>query len=203
MINPPVEEPPHVHVWGEGVVTTPATCTKEGVKTFTCECNETRTEIVAALGHTDEIADGVCDRCGADFGHEHVLGDGVVTTPATCADGVKTYTCGCGETKTEVIPAISSHIDENGDLTCDRCSGKLSAKTGLVFEKNGDIRYYENGVAIISKGLVQDSQGNYYYINSTGKAVKNCKYAFSAARSNGLLPAGTYQFAADGKLILN
>ena len=36
--------------------------------------------------------------------HTHSWGSGTVTTAATCtADGLKTYTCGCGETSTEVI----------------------------------------------------------------------------------------------------
>ena len=73
---------------------------------------------------------------------------------------------------------------------------------GLVFCSDGNIRYYVNGVATRA-GLVQDSQGNYYYINSTLKAVKNCTYAFNATMSNGLLPAGKYQVDADGKLILD
>ena len=204
MINPPVSEAPHVHAWGDGAVTAPATCTESGLRTYICDCGLSKTEVIAAIGHTDADGNFVCDSCGTAVEHEHVWDDGVITTPATCTkDGVKTYTCGCGETKTEAVAAIGSHIDENGDLTCDRCSEKLSAKTGLVFDSDGNIRYYENGVAINSKGLVQDSQGNYYYINSSRKAVKNCTYAFSAAKSNGLLPAGEYQFGADGKMILN
>ena len=40
------------HTWNEGVVTTPATCTTAGEKTFTCKvCSETKTEPIAALGH--------------------------------------------------------------------------------------------------------------------------------------------------------
>ena len=40
------------HTWNEGVVTTPATCTTDGVKTYTCKvCSETKTEPIAALGH--------------------------------------------------------------------------------------------------------------------------------------------------------
>jgi hypothetical protein len=50
-------------------------------------------------------------------------------------------------------------------------------------------------------GLVQDAEGNYYYINSTLKAVKNTTYSFSTAMGNGLLPGGTYRFDAEGKLI--
>ena len=38
------------HTWNDGVVTTEATCTTEGVKTYTCTvCSETKTEAVATL----------------------------------------------------------------------------------------------------------------------------------------------------------
>ena len=41
------------HAWDEGKVTTPATCTQEGVMTYTCErCGDTRTETIAKLPHT-------------------------------------------------------------------------------------------------------------------------------------------------------
>ena len=41
------------HDWGEGEVTKEATCTAAGERTFTCSrCGETKTETVAAKGHT-------------------------------------------------------------------------------------------------------------------------------------------------------
>jgi len=49
------ELPVRSHAWDNGVITTPATCTEDGVKTFTCrygDCNETKTETVAATGHS-------------------------------------------------------------------------------------------------------------------------------------------------------
>ena len=73
-------------------------------------------------------------------------------------------------------------------------------KNGLVKDEDGEIRFYENGVAIY-KGLVQVEDGNYYYINSGKKAVKNCTYSIGESRANGLLPAGTYAFGEDGKMI--
>lgn len=40
------------HVWDEGTVTTPATCTEDGVRTCLCAlCDETKTESVPATGH--------------------------------------------------------------------------------------------------------------------------------------------------------
>lgn len=77
--------------------------------------------------------------------------------------------------------------------------GKLVIRNGLVNER-GSIRYYENGIASAA-GLVKDENGNYYFINSTKKAVKNCTYAFSEEAANGLLPAGEYDFDETGKLI--
>ena len=46
-----------------------------------------------------------------------------------------------------------------------------------------------------------DAEGNFYYINSSKKAVKNCKYAISAAKANGLVEPGEYTFGADGKMV--
>ena len=79
--------------------------------------------------------------------------------------------------------------------------GKMVYKQGVVLDSDGEVRYYIDNVAVAA-GLVQDREGNYYYINSTKKAVKNCWYAFSASKANGLLPAGKYAFDADGRLIL-
>lgn len=76
--------------------------------------------------------------------------------------------------------------------------GKLVFTNGIVKDNNGDIRCYENGVAV-AKGLVE-YEGSYYFINSTLKAVKNTYYAFSSKFANGLLPAGRYYFGEDGKL---
>ncbi len=68
---------------------------------------------------------------------------------------------------------------------------------GLVFDKDGEIRYYENGDPIHA-GLVQDEEGNYYYINSSLKAVKGQKYYVTL--NNGLLPSANYTFDENGKM---
>lgn len=40
------------HVWNKGEITTPATCTTKGIKTYTCaSCGTTKTEAIAATGH--------------------------------------------------------------------------------------------------------------------------------------------------------
>jgi hypothetical protein len=202
MIDPPSGNLPHLHVWGEGIVTTPANCTDAGLITYICDCGLSKIKSIEKLGHSDEDQNFVCDKCEEALEHEHIWGDGNITTPAGCeTEGTKTYTCNCGKIKTEAVAAYGGHIDENGNLSCDRCAEKLSTKNGLVFDDDGAVRYYVNGAATRA-GLVMDSQGNYYYINSSLKAVKNCTYSFSNAMGNGLLPGGTYQFDTDGKLVL-
>lgn len=52
----------HEHNYDEGVVTKEATCTKDGVKTFICECGYNYTEIIAATGHS--YKKGNCTECG-------------------------------------------------------------------------------------------------------------------------------------------
>ena len=49
-----------------------------------------------------------------------------VTTPATCTDtGIMTYTCSCGDTYTETIPALG-HTDDDNDGHCDNCGEQMS-----------------------------------------------------------------------------
>ena len=83
---------------------TDPTCTEDGYTgdTVCCICGETLEtgDVIPALGHVE--------------------GEGVVTQAATSTeDGVRTYYCTrCGEVvRTEVIPAPTWHIDENGVLT--------------------------------------------------------------------------------------
>ena len=64
-----------------------------------------------------------------------------------------------------------------------------TVKNGIIEDEDGEIRYYSWGTPIAA-GLVMDDNGNYYFINGTKKAVKDCYYAFNNYSSNGLLPAG-------------
>ena len=77
------------HSYDKGEVTTPASCEKAGVKTYTClTCGKTKTEKLKA--------------------EKHEWNEGKITKKATCtADGAKLYTCvNCGATKSEAIKAL-------------------------------------------------------------------------------------------------
>ena len=56
-------EQPHEHSFGDWIVTIEPTCEKTGVETRSCECGETETREVAALGH--DYVNGKCTRCDA------------------------------------------------------------------------------------------------------------------------------------------
>ena len=131
---------PHVHTWDEGKVTTEPTCTKAGVKTYTCTvCKETKTEAIAALGHKWD--------------------DGKVTTEPTCtAAGVKTYTCTvCKETKTEAVAALG-HVDADKDNKCDRCGEKLGEDPKPTYSDFTDLDpngWYHDGINyMIENGMM-------------------------------------------------
>jgi LPXTG-motif cell wall-anchored protein len=122
---------PHDHQYTE-TVTTPATCTTEGVLTKVCSiCGDTVTASIAKLDHETELigaveatchsegytGDKVCKNCDTVIERgttisktAHTWGDYTVKTPATCtAEGEKTRTCtveGCGETETAAIPKL-------------------------------------------------------------------------------------------------
>ena len=135
------------HQWDEGKVTIPATCTEDGVKTYTCSaCKETKTETVEKLGHSfgavEVIKAPTCTETGISgkrCQHEgcdvidsetvipatgHQWDNGKVTTEPTCTkDGVKTYTCSvCDETKTETIAATGHKWDDGKVTTPATCT---------------------------------------------------------------------------------
>ena len=74
----------------------------------------------------------------------------------------------------------------------------IVVEDGVQTDDNGDIRYYVDGEAQYA-GLIQDSEGNYYYINSAKTGVKDCYYHIT--KTNGLLPAGLYYFDENGKMV--
>ena len=135
------------HSWDAGKVTTKATCTEEGEKTFTCSiCGDEKTEKVSATGHqhteirnkkeatckeTGYSGDTWCKDCGKKIlsgqtiakTENHSWDAGKVTTKATCTEeGEKTFTCSiCGDEKTEKVSATGhqhTEIRNKKESTC-------------------------------------------------------------------------------------
>ena len=70
-------------------------------------------------------------------------------------------------------------------------------KNGIV-EENGSLYYYVDGV-LTGAGLIQ-IDGDYYYVKSSNCEVVHGR-SYWVTATNGLLPAGLYKFADDGKMI--
>ena len=125
------------HTWNKGAITTTATCTKKGVKTYTCTvCKGTRKAAIAATGHRNKVlknarratcakagytGDTYCKDCNAKLSSgktiakkAHTWDAGKVTKKATCTvKGTKTYTCKiCKATKTSSIAATGHRHTE-------------------------------------------------------------------------------------------
>ena len=98
------------HVWNDGVVTTPATCTVDGVKTYTCtKCGATKTEAVPATGHN--YVDGVCTACGAK---QPTTGSGYTKVTTAPTDWSGTYLIVFE--KTETTAYAFNGLDQSGNF---------------------------------------------------------------------------------------
>ena len=119
-----VANPTGDHVWNSGTVTTPATCTGKGVRTYTCtSSSHTKTEDIPALNHS--------------FAGQEYVSD----NNATCEqDGTKTAKCvrygtgGCTEKDTVVDTGsmLGHSFDEeayvfDNNATCEQ-DGTKTAK---------------------------------------------------------------------------
>ena len=130
------------HTWNDGQVTTAATCTENGVMTYTCTmCSDTKTEVIPATGHAygapvwkwnDDFTASATFTCANDATHvENVTAEvtSAVTTPAACeTTGVRTYTAKVTfedkeytSSKTEVIPAAGHTLTAVAEVpaTCE------------------------------------------------------------------------------------
>lgn len=119
----------HEHTWDEGIIDTPASCTKEGMITYTCTvCNETRTEFIEATGH--QWDDGQ-----------------TIKEPTNTEEGQTAFTCTvCGEIRYEQIPKTEPDKQTNaGDVDGD---GKVtSADARLALRASVKLEEYPKGSA--------------------------------------------------------
>lgn len=126
-----------VHNWSEGKITKSPTCTKTGVKMFTCGCGESYSETIAKLAHTyDNNCDKTCNVCKATRNVSHSYK--IVTTKATLSKNGKV---------------------ENKCIVC----GYVSKTTTVYYPKTIKLSattYTYNGKVKSPTVTVKDSKGN-------------------------------------------
>ena len=114
------------HSWNSGKVTTAATCTTDGVKSYSCtDCSATKTETIPATGHsyTDKVTaptcteqgytTHTCSACGDSYVDdyvatiEHQYGNWTqVKAPTTEETGLEERVCTCGDKEQRELPKL-------------------------------------------------------------------------------------------------
>ena len=212
--NKTVTNPTGDFVWDSGRVTTPATCTGKGVRTYTCSSSShTRTEDIPALNHS--------------FAGQAYISD----NNATCEqDGTKTVKCvrygtgGC--TATDTVTDTDSKLGHffedyvsNNDATCEQDGTKTAkcvrygeggcmatdtvtdtdSKLGHLFEdyiSNNDATYARDGTKT-AKCVRYDQCGETHTVPDEGSRLKLPLYrvtdrdgrdiAYTAEQTGGVL----------------
>lgn len=131
------------HTWNSGTVTKSATCTTDGVKTYTCTgCGATKTETIKATGHsysTKWSSDGTkhwheCTVCGAKK-------DEAAHTPGAAATEWTAQKCTvCGY----VIKAALGHTHNYATAWTVDANGHWHACSGCDDEKDYADHVYDN-----------------------------------------------------------
>ena len=116
------------HSWDSGTITTPATCTEDGVKTFTCgNCQERKKETIPPTGHSLTKTDSKAATC-TEVGWE------AYDTCSRC--DYTTYkeipALGHKLTKTEAKNASCTEDGNNEYYTCSACGKYFSDSNGTV-----------------------------------------------------------------------
>lgn len=146
---PKLPQPSHTHSYSARE-TKAATCTENGVITYSCSCGDSYTQNTASLGHSYRsevtkqptrsetgIRTYTCTRCGSTYMesipklpedvHTHSY-KGSVTKKATCTEtGIKTYTCACGDSYTRTIPAQGHNYTH--EVTTEPTTSKAGVRT--------------------------------------------------------------------------
>lgn len=117
------------HSWGEGQVTTEASCTAHGTKVYTCSCGATKSETIPVTDHpygewvvTDESHSRTCV-CGKTESGSHNWSVSAAIAPTCREEGVTEYYCStCGAFGYEILPKLTTHTYDNVcDPHCNIC----------------------------------------------------------------------------------
>ncbi len=172
------------HTWDEGAVTKVPTCEANGEKTFACTvCGATKVEPVSkdANAHTfqetltyNETHHWYAAACSHEVKQgeaEHVWDEGKVTTePTYYEEGVKTFACACGATRTEAVPVLKNFENENWtSLTEEGYYYLDGAVISNVSEDLGNWFNYDQ----TNFNLYNTQMGKNYTINVDVKGVSN------------------------------
>lgn len=173
------KEGSHTHSY-TSEVSKEATCTEVGEKTFTCECGDSYTEEIAALGHievVDEAKKATCTETGLTEGKHCSVCDEVLLA--------------------QEIVATLEHNYENG--TCKNCGDVQSLEAGL-YDANGTMlcSWEESGIDVEKNYNSTTGDINNYTISETSAyyvLTNNYPTATKVVVPNSITSIGKYAFS--------
>lgn len=144
------------HDWDNGVVTTPATCTEDGVRTYTCKrCKITKTEPIGKTEHTAVVVPAKAATC----------------TETGLTEGKECEVCHATLVKQEVTPALGHEevVISGQNPTCEaegwtessyckRCNVTLKAKEIISAQGHDPIAVPGKEPTCTETGLTEGSK---------------------------------------------
>lgn len=179
----------HTHTWDNGTVTKAATCTANGVKTFSCTgCSETKTAVISALGHIYE--NGKCTHCGAAdptvpikvaVGEVGGYTGETVTVPVIVSDnnGFSQFTFkvsynSSALTLTDITKGEVLKTSDSGAFTVDAANNTVSYTDSVNIESDGTLLYLTFKVSdSAAAGKYDVAVKADSFKNDSGKSVNN------------------------------
>ena len=163
-----VENSSHTHSYSSSV-TTAATCTTAGVRTFTCSCGSTYTETIAALGHS--YSGNTCTRCGATQGSSGAVTTGSYVHNFTESDKTSSFYTISGNTTTS-----RGDVSYNG-MTLSK-GLKMESSTSISFTAPAD------GTLTLVFGGSDTAASDQFKLDGTKTAI-NSSFIYTGSISAG------------------
>ncbi len=143
----------HTHSYTDAI-TTKATCTEKGVKTFTCECGDSYTEEIAAAGHTEVTDSAVAPSCSAagktEGSHCSVCGE-VITAQKEIAASAHT------EVKDNAVAATCTQKGKTEGSHCSVCKTVIKAQTDIPATGHTEVKDAAVAATCTKKGKTEGS----------------------------------------------
>ncbi|MBR5514580.1 MAG: InlB B-repeat-containing protein [Clostridia bacterium] len=191
----------HTHSY-TATVTTAATCTTSGVKTYRCSCGDSYTETISALGHSysSKVTAPTCTEkgytayscsiCGHSYTDNEIDATGhsfgawyTVVEPTVTSEGTERRDCAnCGAYETNILDMLEPEPTEDPYITADGVTMTVHNLSGVkdYFIANGDYDTYRdvknNLIVQITQNRIKGANEYTYIVPNFGRHTVYIRY---------------------------